>query len=1012
MEANADGELVQLLTALLSADKSTRTTAEAALSAGREKAGFPPRLVAFACGGPAGAEALPLRQMALTVLRRLVIESWQALHADDQEAVRRALVASTCEGNASLRALIHESVACCAAAPTSAGVGQWPELYARLGAGITGADVSEAQSCVELVTVLLDKCDLDVAAMLGPLQEPMLRLASADATPPALRRKCVQAHAAGVTTLIHGEAPEAAISAAVAVLPSWVAVHAALCAGPEGWDERERVASAFTAIRLSTGFCRHRPLEAALADGPIEGVLRPACMLVQSIEPAYSRGVIDADDGGASEEEDGGADLVAQLMELVQAMLARPKLRVLLKGHARRLLQLLVPFMRITEAQVRSWREDPNEFLACEDDEKLKGAAVRLSGEGLVGEFQAHMKREATKAIAGIIGELLERGAACAAEAGAWKLTELGLFLFTVVAIECPVRSLQRGDLAPLAPVVLQTAGRLCGDTGAPEFLRARAFALLHKLGDAVCALLKNDVPALLKAAAASLQPSVPLPVRISACRAFCRFLTVSDDSALRESLLLEHGVLSSLGALLRDADEEVLHLALESLTVITKMCPSAIAKVEASFSPLVLELWRRSANDPLLLLSVLDLVGCATSSDVGLRRSMEAQLLPVVVTDLKEGTEAIVTASAIDLYGVLLKRADTPFAAPMWQCAEAVVAAVLRSDESGLLQNACDVLCSLVKRSPAQIIEAGLLAPMLQAVERLLRPDLDDNACLFVGPLVTLLLQHFGGQLPQDLARGLLHALVARLAKAELPFLQQSLIVVVARLLHEDLAGVVALLGGLEVPAPPSAPAASELPVGASGLELLLYVWLACSKEIRSRHSRNVAFSALCKLHLRCAEDAALRAARTGGNAPLPQRLLAVLVAALEFENERCEKLAKRAQDDEDDEDDEDEDDEACIDDDDDDIIEASGRSRPMGKLLSELVDFEDDDDSDGEFGGGDTFQEVERADPLYSLDLRSVLVQHLGVAGQQVGAPPELAGKAAAAVAAARQGAAPIAA
>ena len=52
----------------------------------------------------------------------------------------------------------------------------------------------------------------------------------------------------------------------------------------------------------------------------VETVLRPACLLAQQVLPAFERDVIFADDQGNSEEEGGASDLIAQLMELLQAM--------------------------------------------------------------------------------------------------------------------------------------------------------------------------------------------------------------------------------------------------------------------------------------------------------------------------------------------------------------------------------------------------------------------------------------------------------------------------------------------------------------------------------------------------------------------------------------------------------------------------------------------------------------------------------------------------------------------
>lgn len=65
--------------------------------------------------------------------------------------------------------------------------------------------------------------------------------------------------------------------------------------------------------------------------------------------------------------------------------------------------------------------------------------------------------------------------------------------------------------------------------------------------------------------------------------------------------------------------------------------------------------------------------------------------------------------------------------------------------------------------------------------------------------------------------------------------------------------------------------------------------------RVLPARRARNVTVSALCRLHERCGEDEALRSLRIDG-APLPERLLAAIAAALEFENERHGRSLKAA--------------------------------------------------------------------------------------------------------------------
>jgi len=826
-----------------------------------------------------------------------------------------------------------------------------------------------------------------VALTLAPLQGPLLALAASEGAPPPLRREAVDAHAAGVALLLAGGgASSASVAGVVQDAPVWLAVHARLCVGGDSWSDADRVACAFTAVRTVTAFSRLPPLADALS-GAIEQVLRPACLLVQRIEPAYEEAAI-FNDAVQGEDEGGVSQLVTQLMELLQSMLAKPKLRSLLKGHVRSFLQLLVPFMRITEAQVKAWRADPNEFLVHEEDDYARGCAARLSGEGLVGELVSHAKREGLRALAAAIAELLGRGerGVAAGEAHAWKLLELALWLFACAAAELQPRALQRGDLAQLAPAVLTAAGGFCADRAVPEFLRARAFALLRRLGDAVCALVPADLPALLQAASCALRQGEPLAVRVCACRAFCRFLSAVDNAPLKEALLVEQGVLTSLGSLLQEADEELLHLTLESLCVIVKQCPGAAATGEAALAPLALEVWRRCAADPLAHLQVLDLVSCAVASDSRLRAAMEERLLPAVKSDLRPGADPHATASAIELYGVLLKRASLPFGPQLWECVGLLLPVVLSSDESGLMQSACDVLCCLVRRSPRQLSEGGGVQPVLRCVERLLGPGLDDDACLHAGQLATLALSQFGGLMPADMAAGLLRALAARLLRAERPYLRQELAVAAGRLLCQDLPGGLSALAGA---------GAGDGPQHGR-LEAFLSAWLAVAGDVRARTARGVATSALCRLHEQCAGDERLQALRVQG-LPLAEQLLAAIVARLEFENDRCRRLREGAalgvggSDDGcdigalvDDEEDEDE----------------GGDGGGGGRLLSELVDldgFEElSDDSAEEEGSAAQAHH----DPFRDLDVRSMAVEYLAAHAACTAGLPLLADKLRAAV------------
>jgi len=604
---------------------------------------------------------------------------------------------------------------------------------------------------------------------------------------------------------------------------------------------------------------------------------------------------------------------------------------------------------------------------------------VRLSGEELVKELLKHLRRESSRAFATIVGELLKFEHAGQAEEGncKWKLVEVALFIFGHAARELCTRSLLEGDMAPIMPIAFASLGRLCTKSTTPIFLRARSFAVLRQLGDAVCALVPQELPSLLHASASGLAVGEPLVVRASACRTLCRFLTAVEDPALHETLLLQSGVLASIGSLLQDADDDLLHLTLESLCVIIRTCPRAIVSVEGSLSSIVLEIWRRCAADPLVHLQLQDVVGIAAAADPVLQRSMEEKLLPAVAEDLNQHAEVHQAAAAVDLYGVLLKRANVPFSKDLCSCMEAMLLMVVRSRDSGLLQNSCDVLCIAIRRSPEQLANIGLLGAIMQSIERLLGPDLDDDACLFVGPVITLLLSRFGSQLPADLVKGLLSALAARLARATRPYLQQELIVVFARLLMDDFEVVLTLLSNLQVPIPNCGPAEY-----CGGLELLLSTWLISASEIRARRARNVTVSALCRLHEHSLNDSSLQLLqlRSHVGESLPKGLFTAIVAALEFENHRCSKLKesrarKQSNDSE-------EDDEAFQNEGINQNQDTPNNDSSCRMSLLDLVDEEDDDDNDSmheDEGECDTFRDLEYSDPFHNLDLRTAVTEYL---------------------------------
>jgi len=956
-------DLMHLLAALGSAEKGTRKTAEDTLAAQQQVQGFTAGIAELATS-PQVLPMSPHRQMAAVILKRQIKDQWSSVSQQEQAMTKQCLLRSLADPDSAVRRILHASVAQVAAANEA-----WPELQQAIGQALLSTDTppEPLENVVQCITTILEEAGEEGACACAPLSVHFLRLTTAPSSSMALRQKCIVAEAQLVVSLLENDAPKETTSAVLCQLPDWFSALATIC--KESPVDLIHAQLVFAAVKFVSVLSRFSALEEKLSES-LEVVLTPSFFFVQRLSPQYEQMIIETTDVESEPQEedaDGGPQsLVMQIMELLQTMMLRPKLRKLIKSRVGTLLRLLIPFMRITNYQAHDWQNNPNEFLANEDQDHLR-CTVRICGESMVGELIERLRKESLGEVASCALELLQQGQ----QGGAisWKLTELGLLLFGLLAADTSAKKLQGKELGRACTAALGVMGSLlCGgsvvdSSGAPFLLRARCFWLAWRLAPVLLELSPTEIPTLVEAAASALAPSQPQCIRVTACRAFGRFSSFAGKSdAQFGSLLQRTHVLQSLGELLQTSSEESLHLILETLALVARACPEAIISVEADFVQLVLDVWQRSRSDPLAHTEVMDLVSCVSASHPHLQTAMESRLLPPVKDVLSgSASDEHAVSLTVDLFGVLIKRASAPLSPAVWNCVGPLLQVMIKSSDTGLLQNACDPLCVILQQAPAQVVDGGLLENVLQVIQKLLSPDLADEGSLFVGNVISLFVQQFGAKLSADLTTGLFQAMVVRLSVAERPFLKRSLILIFARFLLINLTEAIKVLHSIQT---------SYSGRTCSGFELLLVVWLDSAKDFRERYARNVSLSALQKLHDFVVKDPA--SASIVLPDPWPARVLLALVEGLERENERAKKLLKAAGRAAELDDNDAEDEDADLDDDDDD-----GTKGDSGALLSELVELDDSDDEDGD--AMDIFQAAQRADPLSNVDIQKDLAAYL---------------------------------
>ncbi|KAF4710069.1 Importin 9, partial [Perkinsus olseni] len=161
----------------------------------------------------------------------------------------------------------------------------------------------------------------------------------------------------------------------------------------------------------------------------LDAVMDPVCEFIRNAQAQYVNLVVNSEEGGIDEEEDGGpTTLLVQFCELLSSVVSKSKLRSIIKGKTAVVLELLASYCQITESQMAEWSDDPATFLANEDDD-FAALTVRLSAEGMAAEMLEAFSSEAFKAIIEVATALVRDGTAASANPYAWKKTEVGLLM-------------------------------------------------------------------------------------------------------------------------------------------------------------------------------------------------------------------------------------------------------------------------------------------------------------------------------------------------------------------------------------------------------------------------------------------------------------------------------------------------------------------------------------------------------------------------------------------------------
>ncbi|GAX82463.1 hypothetical protein CEUSTIGMA_g9890.t1 [Chlamydomonas eustigma] len=896
--------LLQALSCTLSSDNLVREQGEAFLALQYCEDGFGFCLSTIACTHATVELDVCIRQLSAVLLKKWIREHWDEsgkhfvppIAKDAEKAlVKQNLLHGLSEPHSKVSKAVGMAIIAIAQSDYPQG---WPDLLPTLLNMVKcGEDKGQLNGALRCLTLLSEEVDHEHLQEIAPTLLPALyAIAINSSSSLTLRVRSIKLLHSMLAMLsgLRGAVQRQARDMIEPLLEPWLPIIAeilgkgVLLKEPQSWPLQ--MGALKVLIQLVSLFgrflTRHAPTLLAVCWG-----------MFTSGRDAHQEGLVESDQGRQLEEDadsDGDSEdleaFLAQMFELLTAMVTSKRFSPLLRPACRDLIYYTLGYMQMTYAQTECWSLNVNQYVADEEEETFN---ARVSGELLLGDVCEIFGEEALSATF----EAIERRMAESAQAKVegrdvwWKLRESALQAVGVCSTLLSSPSGTRHNASSMtkwrARLRELLQGILVTDLQGPDlnpFLVGRALWTAAKLADI---MVPEQAHAFLQAASRGLGPNAPAPVRIGACRVLARLIPgthskgISTHSATSQTAsphteavplpqpdthpaslnsspsphpltpvfpILYEGLVQLLG----ESNEDSLHLVLETLSVVVKQDKVVVQQFLPSISLPVLNVWCAHVADPLLSEDALELIGNLAANPFCLE-PLAQQVLPTlsqVLSSPMGSQPPMMVEGSLDLMRLLLQTRNTDVAMAIFHAAgQQVLHLLTTSDDAGVLQASVEMMCDLVFVSGEALLSweglhgTSALQSLLLACERLLSPSMAESQSVFVGHLLLDLFQ----QLPQALAPSmpqLLDAMVAKVVSSNMMPLVSGLLLVLAKMALMDARQLMEVLAAKSLTLP------SGLQINA--FDAIIPIWLDRARDMQGRF-RNALNAKALSLILHC---------------------------------------------------------------------------------------------------------------------------------------------------------------
>jgi hypothetical protein len=727
---------------------------------------------------------------------------------------------------------------------------QWPSFFDELMNCLGSSSIHVVQGAIQVLGDFVrdDLTDLAFPVVAPVLMPKLFELFTSENVPVEIRANCIGivSEFADIIYMVKEEHPEVVQSYLEPLLRQWMDGFLSILQMPLNENTAEMKSETLKAIvKLVRAFPKQM-------NGMVSTFLEIAWKELVNLQKTYQEQFVEASVEPYSDKESQHLEsIIYSALDFIQMVARKKSGKSVIGGALKDMLAVIMTYLQITACLEDTWAHDMNQFIQDDDDDAISHS-VRLAVEQCIASLMDAFPESAPTALFHTCMDLFITANSQKESGGEhwWKIHESCLFIIGRFPSELIEASKVKGlDMEYVMRVVLEDI-----NYDSMPFLQGRALWFSSQFATS---LPETLVKQFLEAAVQALHSSiVNEAIKIFAMKSIRGFLSSVNSETLKP---FQSGIIEGLLKLTDVAREDCLILLLETLVLAIKVNKEVTARYEEFLSNMLLKLWNQSAQD-VFIMELLQELFTIMSANRFVAIPFQTRMFPVLVSSLSAEvvkSNPQITFTSLDLITSLIKNVADPFptvyTTDMYPNA---IRLLLDIEDSGLLQNGQELLKVLVHRDfegikNLRIENRSGLEYLLEFVGKMLAPSESESSAIFIGSLITKLIQKGGDQLVPFLPQ-LLTAVIHRLDTAKMPAFVETLVLIFCHLIEPQSQTVISFLSEIKLQ-------------GYTGLELFLRSFCGCFHDLQGAYT--VKLGALAMMQLLSSRDPRLMSIQVKGD-------------------------------------------------------------------------------------------------------------------------------------------------